>query len=242
MRSNLSAIKLLGTEKNPQATSSRFSYMHLFGLSLLISFLGSLPPGTTNLLTVRLVGTGGLTVAFLFAIGCMMAELVYVAASVFLMDRILRFRIIYRLLQWVSAGVLVAFSAASFMAAAGWIPARSLVMENHSSPLIFGFLMMMINPVQFPFWMSWTTVLIQRRVLKVEGRRYLLYIFGAGLGSLIASACFILLGQFIVTGGLLTPGFFHGLLGVLFLVAGVVQIRKIFERRDAPRNSADAAA
>lgn len=170
-----------------------------------------------------------------------MAELLYVAASVFLMDRILRFRFIYRLLQGVSAGVLMMFAVASFMASAGLIPTRSLAMENHSSPLIFGFLMMMINPVQFPFWMSWTTVLIQRSLLKAEGRRYLLYICGAGLGSLMASACFMLLGQFIVAGGLLTPGLFHGLLGILFLVAGVVQIRKMFERRGPMRGLGDAA-
>ncbi len=198
MRSNPSAIKLLKSETVSQETIAAINSVRLFGLAFLLSFLGSLPPGTTNLMTVQLVGSSGIVVAILFSLGCLLAELVAVSASVFLVDRMLRFKGVARLLQWISLFVLLALAIFSFIAAGSESSGDFSPAWDGSSPLIVGFVMMLINPVQLPFWLGWTTVLVGKRVLRTAGFHYVLYVAGSALGSLAASACFIVLGKLLV--------------------------------------------
>jgi threonine/homoserine/homoserine lactone efflux protein len=214
-----------------QRRTTRFSYARLLGLSLMVSFLGSLPPGTTNLLTIRLASSDGLAVASRFSVGCMMAELIYVSASLFMVDRILRFKGVFIFLRWLSVVFLLAFSVALFLAAGSADTLHVIPSWNNSSPFVFGFALMIINPVQFPFWLGWATVLAEQKVLKPDGRYYLTYAAGAGLGSLLASLCFILLGQFVVSHWFIPQALFHTVLGTLFLVSGILQVRKLLGGR-----------
>jgi len=200
-------------------------------MALLLSFLGSLPPGTTNLITVQLVAKNGIAVAVLFATGCLLAELVTVTASLFLVDRMIRFKGVMRFLQWISLFILLGLAIASFVAAF-FVPFHQIGPAwDGSSPLIFGFAMMIVNPLQLPFWLGWTTVLTERKILQSGGFQHFLYIVSSGLGSMLASLCFILLGKFLVSNWSIAPGVFHATLGLLFFVSFVLQLRKIFEGR-----------
>jgi threonine/homoserine/homoserine lactone efflux protein len=217
---------------NPR-TSKRTDNARLFGAGLLLSFLGSLPPGTTNLLTVQLVAEHGYTVAVLFATGCLLAELVTVTASFFLVDRMLRFKVVMSVLRWISLVILLALAIGSFVAAAGQPLYKIGAAWDGSSPLIFGFALMIVNPVQLPFWLGWTTVLLEKRILKPGCFQYYLYVISSGLGSMLASICFILAGRFLIVNWSIAPGIFYGSLGVLFLVSFGLQLRTIFNRRAA---------
>lgn len=214
-------------------TSTRTNSVRLFGLALLLSFLGSLPPGTTNLMTVKLVADEGLSVAVLFSIGCLLAELVAVSASIFLVDRMVRFKRVTQLLQWISLAILLVLAMVSFVAAnRGELPQTRIAWKG-SSPFIAGFFVMMVNPVQLPFWLGWTTVLVEKRLLRAGGIPAVLYVLGSGLGAIIASFCFIWLGQTLTEHLTIAPSIFHLLLGTLFFIAFLSQLWKIVQRRRA---------
>jgi threonine/homoserine/homoserine lactone efflux protein len=73
----------------------------------IVSFLGSLPPGTTNVLEVQLAATRGYEVATWFATGCMIAEVLCVSLCLLIMDRINESPKLMRSLEWVSLLVLI---------------------------------------------------------------------------------------------------------------------------------------
>jgi threonine/homoserine/homoserine lactone efflux protein len=231
MHSNPSVIRLLKSSSSGRQASRGIVHARLFGLAMLLSFLGSLPPGTTNLLTVQLVAEKGLTVAVLFATGCLLAELVTVASSLFLVDRMIRFKGVMRFLQWISLFVLLALAIGSFFAAAGKSTVQIGSTWDGSSPLVFGFALMIVNPVQFPFWLGWTTVLVEKRILHTGCVHYCLYVLGSGVGSMLASICFILLGRMLVAHWFTVPGLFPAILGTLFLVSFILQLRKMIVHR-----------
>jgi threonine/homoserine/homoserine lactone efflux protein len=217
-----------------QETIAAINSARLFSLAFLLSFLGSLPPGTTNLMTVQLVASNGLMVAALFSLGCLLAELVAVSASVFLVDRMLRFKGVTRLLQWISLFVLFALTIFSFIAAGTDSSDVFIPVWDGSSPLIVGFVMMLINPVQVPFWLGWTTVLVEKRILQTAGFHYVLYVAGTAIGSILASVCFMVLGKVLVDRWSIAPSAFHQMLGILFLVSFMLQLRKMMDVRVKP--------
>lgn len=217
---------------NGPATDS-IDHIRLFCVATLLSFLGSLPPGTTNLMTVRLVTEGGVVAAALFAAGCLLAELVTVSASLILVDRMLRFKNVAGVLQWISLVVLLTFTIACFVAATTHSDYQHVQFTNGASPLVLGFVVMLINPVQLPFWLGWTTLLAERKIMKAASTQYIMYVAGSGVGSLLASVCFILLGKFFVSNWSISPTAFYITLGVLFLLSSFVQLRRILERSNS---------
>ncbi|MGC3943625.1 MAG: hypothetical protein QM762_03650 [Chryseolinea sp.] len=230
MRSNQLGIKLFAGLINSPATDS-IDHTRLFGVAFLLSFLGSLPPGTTNLMTVRLVTEDGVIAAALFSAGCLLAELVTVSASLILVDRMLRFKGIAGILQWISLTVLLAFTVACFVVALNNPVYQQIVVADGASPLVLGFLIMIVNPVQLPFWLGWTTLLAERKIMRAVSKQYIIYVAGSGVGSFLASGFFILLGKLFISKWTVPPMAFYITLGILFLLSFVLQLRKILESR-----------
>lgn len=90
--------------------------------AILISFVGSLPLGTVNVVTVQLAITDGYSTALWFAAGCLIAEMLYVGISLTMMDRIMKIGILLKLLQWVS---LINTDCASHLFFCGGSPERT---------------------------------------------------------------------------------------------------------------------
>jgi len=198
-----------------------------FFSGLLVSFIGSLPLGTLNVVMLQLAITGGYATALWFAAGCLIAEMLYVAISVAMMDKIMKFRILLKMLQWVSLIILIALAIASFVAAAQNIPPSNVLVSNTLHPLLFGFLLMAANPVQIPFWFGWSTVLFARKILIPNAVHYALYTGGAGLGSLMGSILFIFAGQFLLASLPVTQMTFHWVIGGIFTLTTVLHVRKM---------------
>jgi threonine/homoserine/homoserine lactone efflux protein len=187
----------------------------------IVSFLGSLPPGTTNVLMIQLTATRGYIISTWFASGCMLAEIVCVTVCVLVMDRISQSKRLTRSLEWLSLIVIVWLIVATFTRG-------NIVIPQLMSPFVFGFVLMILNPVQLPFWLGWTTILAQRKILVPAKHNNVLYATGIALGSLAASALFI-------AGGHLIAGWISGkekmiqwVFGSIFIIIAAIQLWKIF--------------
>src|ERR1041385_8259230 len=161
----------------------------------MVSFLGSLPPGTTNVLEVQLAAMRGYEVATWFAIGCMVSEVLCVSLCLLIMDKITQSARIMRSLEWVSLLVLIWIIVSSFATLKGVASAQLQFTEV--SPFLFGLILMAMKPVQVPFWAGWTTLLVQRGLLKGDRLENVNYVFGTAVGSILASILFIAGGQAI---------------------------------------------
>lgn len=197
----------------------------------LVSFLGSLPPGTTNLLTAQLTAEHGYKVSTWFALGCMLSEILCVSLCLAVMDKISRSGRIMRTLEWVSLLVLIWIIISSFATLKGVTIARLQFSPIKASPFFFGFVLMAMNPVQLPFWAGWTTVLMQRGLLKDDRHENIQYVSGIALGSIVASMLFIAFGQALthwVAGKERTIQWVF--LG-MFVVIAAIQVTKIVRSR-----------
>lgn len=193
----------------------------------LISFLGSLPPGTTNILMIQLSATRGYMVSALFALGCMVAEVICVYICVKVMDRISQSRLLIRSMEWISLMVIAWLVVSSFSSVRDPGP----VIPSHISPFLFGLLLMAVNPVQIPFWVGWTTIMIERKVLQSDGRDNTLYISGIAVGSLVASVLFIAGGHAISDAIAGRESLMQWAFGLALLAIAVTQVVKIVRNR-----------
>jgi threonine/homoserine/homoserine lactone efflux protein len=161
----------------------------------IVSFVGSLPPGTTNVLEVQLAAMRGYEVATWFATGCMISEVLCVSLCLLIMDKINQSPKLMRSLEWVSLLVLIWIIVSSFASLKG--VASEQLQFTPVSPFLFGLILMAMNPVQVPFWAGWTTLLMQRGLLKGDRLEHVNYVFGTAVGSILASILFIVCGQAI---------------------------------------------
>jgi len=210
------------------STRSKNEHSVLFW-GFVVSFLGSLPPGTTNVLEVQLAALRGYEVATWFAIGCMISEILCVSLCLLITNRIHQSPKIMRSLEWVSLLALIWIIVSSFTTLKGVATAQ--LQFTPVSPLLFGLILMAMNPVQVPFWTGWTMLLMQRGLLKGDRLQRVNYVFGIAVGSILASILFIAGGQAIT----------HWMAGKekaiqwsfigVFIVIAATQLIKIFRKR-----------
>ena len=207
--------------------------MSILFWGFLVSFLGSLPPGTTNIILVQLATSRGQEVSTWFALGCALSEVLCVCLCLTIVDRITKSDALVKSLEWMSLLVIVWIVASSFATIKD--PTKTFV-PLLLSPFLSGVILMAINPVQLPFWAGWTAILIKRGRLTPSRRNHILYITGIALGSLLASALFIAGGHLIMHW---MTGKQHvvqmAFIAILVLIA-IIQIVKIIFRPKAYRS------
>jgi threonine/homoserine/homoserine lactone efflux protein len=216
---------------------SYFRRMHplvkIFLTGMLVSFLGSLPLGTLNIAAMQISVTDGVRNAMLFSLGSLLVEIIYVRLSLVAMDWVRKQEKIFKILEWVTLGVVVALAASSFYAALHPSVEKNVVLSSSLPKFFLGMAMCAVNPVQIPFWFGWSTVLFTKKILLPQNDHYNTYIIGIGLGTFIGNCLFIF-------GGLLIAGSINNnqhilnwVIGGIFLVTAIFQAWKIIRKKDA---------
>ena len=198
---------------DPGITSS-LRWGRLFLTGLLISFLGTLPLGTLNVLAAKMAVAEGFGPAIWFSLGALIVEMVYVRLSLVAMDWISRQQRWLRVLEILTVIIILLLALGSFWAAAH--PAvhstDGMTSNLHQerkwilgflSPapiprLLAGMLLSAINPLQIPFWFGWSTVLLSKKILQPRPGQYNVYIAGIGLGTFAGNAVFIFGGRLLL--------------------------------------------
>jgi threonine/homoserine/homoserine lactone efflux protein len=209
----------------------------IFFTGLFISFLGTLPLGTLNVLAARMAVDDGVGPAIWFSLGALIVEMVYVRLSLVAMDWIRRQKKWLRILEGLTVCVILLLAIGSFRAAAyphrggsvviGFIPPAPV------PRFLTGMALSAINPLQIPFWFGWSTVLFSKKILLPRNDHYRVYIAGIGLGTFAGNAVFIFGGRLLVGALNMHQTLFNGGIGVVFVVTAVWQLWKMVARRDA---------
>src|SRR5262245_42690470 len=108
---------------------------------MLISFLGSLPLGTLNVAAMQISISDGVSAALQFAIGSLLAEVIYVRLSLVAMDWIRKREFIFRLLEWITLAIVLVLAASSFYAAISPTVKENIVLSSTLPKIILGFSM-----------------------------------------------------------------------------------------------------
>ena len=207
--------------------------VRIFMTGLFISFLGSLPLGTLNVAAMQISISDGVQPAILFSAGSLIAEMVYVRLSLIAMDWVRKQQKLFKILEWVTFGIVLALALSGFYAALHPKIHKNIILSSTLNKFLLGFLMSAVNPVQIPFWFGWSTVLFTKKVLLPKNSHYNLYIIGIGIGTLLGNFVFIFGGKLIAEKINANQNVLSWIIGTIFAITAIIQLWKIIKKKDA---------
>jgi len=203
---------------------------------MLVSFLGSLPLGTMNVTVTQLSVSEGIRAGFLFATGSMIVEVIIVRIALVTMKWLARQHRIFSLLEYVTTSVILLLAIASFVAAyrmtgfATSLPVRSI------TPFWTGTFLSLTNPLHIPFWLGWSTVLMNKNILGPNPLEYNWYVTGIGVGTMMGFAVFIYSGSLLVNEIQQHQILLNSLIGIVLLVTAAIQVKKMATKAGSVRS------
>lgn len=204
----------------------------LFFTGMFISFLGSLPLGSLNIAAMQISITDGTTPALLFALGSLLAEVIYVRISLVAMDWVRKQRLFFKVLEWVTLLIVLTLAISSFYAAMHHGTSKPLLLNSTLPRFLLGLAMSALNPVQIPFWFGWSTVLFTKKILEPKNRDYNIYIAGIGLGTLLGNCVFIFGGKLIGDRLNNNQNVLNWIIGGIFAITAIIQAWKMITKKN----------
>jgi len=200
---------------------------------MLISFLGSLPLATMNVAAMQIAISDTVVSAMLFSLGSLLVEMIYVRISVVAIGWIRKQTKLFRILEYVTLLIVLALAASSFYAAMHPGIQKNVVLSSTLPKFILGASMCAVSPGQIPFWIGWSTVLLEKKILLPQNRQYNAYIAGIGIGTFIGNCLFIFGGMLIANSISRNQQIVHWVIGIIFLVTAIIQVFQMIRRKGA---------
>ncbi|MEJ7913854.1 MAG: LysE family transporter [Chitinophagaceae bacterium] len=204
----------------------------IFFTGMFISFLGSLPLGTLNIAVMQISISDGIGEASLFALGSLVSEVIYVRLSLVAMDWVRKQQKLFRVLEWVTLGIVIALTVSSFYAALHPSVKENVFLSSSLNRFVLGLVMCALNPVQIPFWFGWSTVLFTKQILLPKNSHYNSYIAGISLGTIAGNCVFIFGGQLIANKLSNNGSLLSWIIGGIFALTAVIQAYKMATKKN----------
>lgn len=197
----------------------------ILAVGLLVSFLGQLPIGYINLIALKTAINQSIKKAMLFALGVTMVELLYLYVLMYSLHWIFENSFVYQSIQTITAIVFIVLGCRSFLK---W-KKNNFIQNNtsksyHQNAFLNGVFLSSINLAQFPFWILWTSYLINIKWLPTATNQYPLFIFGTGLGTFLGILVYIIGGKYLLQSMKKIATNLELLIAIFFIVAAVFQI------------------
>lgn len=211
-------------------------YIKIFWAAAVISFIGSLPPGITNVAAAQIAISDGVVAAFLFAIGSALAEAVYVRIALKASSWLQSNEKLMQRMEAISIIVLLLLAFATLKAAFSSSDGKNFVIESSLPPIVLGFAISAVSPKQALFWLGVTTVMYEKGKLKRTASFYNTFNFGVATGTLGANLLYIFGGFYFAELIKKYEPVMNGVIGAFFLVLAVV---KIFQLKNKNKKTTD---
>ena len=205
----------------------------VFFWGMLVSFLGSLPLGTLNVAAMQISVQENISNAIYFSLGSLLTEMVYVRVSLVGINWIRKQKVLFKWMEWITLGIVLALAAGSFIAATHEHHTKNVILNNDMHRFFLGLLLSSISPMQIPFWFGWSTVLFSKKILQPKNSFYNLYIIGIGLGTLMGNCVFIFGGKYIVEKLDANQNILNWVIGGIFALTAIIQLARILLHKDA---------
>lgn len=159
-----------------------------FTAGMVVSFLGTLPPGVLNVTVTRITLKQGSWAALLFVLACGLVEFVYSYLAVLLTQLVVQNGFVKYLTDGLTAVVLIIMGIYYLRKPVSTAVAH----ERDSRPFTLGVVLSLLNLAAFPFWTIYTTLLIQKGWVTLTSPAWtLLYVTGISLGTLAGLWVFV---------------------------------------------------
>lgn len=216
--------------------------LKIFWIGLTVSFLGTLPPAMLNLAAIQISVSDGIVAGLLFSLGALLVEMGFVRAALVAIEWFRRRSKWFKVIEWFSVVIILVLAFGSFRAALSTEDGgRNEILSPNLHPFLIGVVLRALSPMLIPFWFGWSTVLVDRGVLKPQNSHYNAYVVGIGLGTLLGHTIYIV-------GGSMAADFFESWQSVFYWVVGgillftaglqiwqIVQKKGVAERLQSPK-------
>jgi threonine/homoserine/homoserine lactone efflux protein len=199
-------------------------FFGVFSIGLIISFLGSIPPGTINVSVMQLTMNNQRRAALFLAIGAVFVEFLYAGMAVKFQQYFLNNQDLNHIFQIVTAGVLIVlgvFNLISKTTSANYIPHGQV---RRRSGFKKGLVLGILNPMTIPFWLAVTTYLQTNGWIGLDGYNFWGYLVGLSTGTFLLLVTVEILGnkfQNIADNRIIA----HQIPGMLFILMGLYNLR-----------------
>lgn len=202
--------------------------LHVFLLGVLVSFLGQLPLGNVNIAATQLSVQENHKSAWKFAAGLVVVEIIYLRLALTGINWIIKNKLLFVILGWVTVALFLGLGIASFIAARNQSEnKKALLLNNKLDRFLLGISISAVNPVQIPFWFTWTLYLINANLLRPVSVEYNWFTAGAGAGTLAGLAVYIYGGKWAIQKIKANNRSLNKFMGVVFIIAAALQLYKM---------------
>lgn len=158
--------------------------LQVFIISFVVSYLGSIPPGTINISAMQMSILGYKRGALFFAIGATITEFVYAGITVkfqlFLSER----PIITENFQLITGIAMLALGIVNLTAKSDSNKFSTTEEFKGRSGFKKGVVLGFLNPLTVPFWLAVTAYLQGNKWISLEGSLFWVYLVGISAGTL----------------------------------------------------------
>jgi putative Ca2+/H+ antiporter (TMEM165/GDT1 family) len=147
------------------------------------------------------------------------------------MDWIRHQQKLFRILEWVTLGIVLALAVSSFYAALHPTMEKNVILSSTLHRFFLGLFMSALSPMQIPFWFGWSMVLFTKKILLPLNSHYNIYIAGIGLGTLLGNCVFIFGGRLIAHRFNANQHLVNWIVGGIFAITALVQLWKMFTKK-----------
>jgi threonine/homoserine/homoserine lactone efflux protein len=175
------------------------SFSKIFFWGALISFVGSLPPGTMNIVATQITAQQGYRAGTLYSIGSMLAEVIIVRLALGGMKRLMSCRQIFHFLDIVTAILLLLMTIGCFVAAVQMNDFVHILPKSSWHPFWVGLFISAVNPLHLPFWLGWTTLMMNKGIVTPQAKSLNVYVLGISFGTMLGFLTFIYGGYYLMT-------------------------------------------
>ncbi len=167
--------------------------IQVFLLGFILSFIGSIPPGTLNLAVLQLGMEYKIKAALRFALAVAIIEYPYAWIAVVFEDWVTASPIIVDNFQLITAIVMLAIGAFSVWSARK--PSEFSVRFNESG-FRRGLVLSILNPMAIPFWIAYTAFLKSQGWIDLSSQWFVhSYVLGTSVGVMALLTLFAFLAK-----------------------------------------------
>lgn len=200
----------------------------VFFLGWLVSFLGQLPLGNMSITATQIRIQEGLKPAYLYMWGVAIVEMIYLRIALTGMYLVFQHPSVFKAIGWITVLFFFILGILSTRSALKDHPEKkSVLLQNKVNRFVFGLLLSAMNPAQIPFWLLWSSYLLEWKLLHSTTLQFNIFTIGVGLGTITGLLTYIYGGNYLVTKLNVSTKTLNIIMGVVFFMASIAQFWKM---------------
>jgi threonine/homoserine/homoserine lactone efflux protein len=208
--------------------AAMWDFIYIFFVGWLISFLGSIPLGNMNMIATTISVQEGSKNAWKYGVGIALIEIVYLRVALQGMDWVSRNTLVFTILGWLTVALFLVLGVLTLVKTKKQKEVKkSPLMNNNVDRFLLGMSLSALNPIQIPFWFTWSISLIKTGILQPSNANYNFFTIGAGVGTVVGIAMYIHAGKWAIKKMGANNKALNYVMGVVFIVTALIQLYKI---------------